>query len=97
MAQMNHYFYDHQGAIVDQLLSTDRKIQKGDFVLFTTDEPTIYQVQGVLHIQGENQDPNTHNWVMNRMTKLFVNMAHIDTTAPRQPLPLKSIQGYQQK
>lgn len=94
---MNHYFYDHQGAIVDQLLSTDRKIQKGDFIMFTTEEPAVYQVQGVLHIQGEPQQPEAQNWVVNRMTKLVVNMSSIDTTSPRQPLPLKSIQGYIQK
>ncbi len=93
---MNHYFYDHQGAIVDQLLATDRKIQKGDFIMFTSEEPAVYQIQGVLHVQGERM-ANSCNWVVNRMTKLTVNMSHIDTTAPRTPLPLKSIQAYQQK
>lgn len=93
---MNHYFYDHQGAIVDQLLDTDRKIQKGDFIMFTSEEPAVYQIQGVLHIQGERM-VNSCNWVVNRMTKLMVNMSSIDTTAPRAPLPLKSVQGYIQK
>lgn len=94
---MNHYFYDHQGAIVEQLLQSERKIQKGDFIMFTTEEPAVYQIQGVLHIQGETQQADAYNWVVNRLTKLVVNMSTIDTTAPRQPLPLKSIQGYQQK
>lgn len=94
---MNHYFYDHQGEIVDQILATDLQVHKGDFIMFTGDQPAIYQIQGVLHIQGEIQQADTYNWVVNRLTKLVVNMSHIDTTAPRAPLPLKSIQGYQQK
>ena len=94
---MNHYFYDHQGAIVEQLLQSERKIQKGDFIMFTTEEPAVYQIQGVLHIQGETQQADAYNWVVNRLTKLVVNMSTIDTTAPRQLPPLKSVQGYQQK
>ena len=95
---MNHYFYDHQGAIVDQLLSTDRQIRKGDSIMFTSgDEAVVYLIQSTLHIQGEPQDPKTNNWLVNRLTKLFVNMSHIDTKSIREPLPLKSVQGYQEK
>lgn len=97
MTQMNHYFYDHQGEIVDQILATDLQVHKGDFIMFTGEQPAIYQIQGVLHIKSESKQPACHNWVVNRMTKLFTNMSTIDTTAPRQPLPLKSVQGYQQK
>ncbi|MCA6430245.1 MAG: hypothetical protein IM613_12490 [Cytophagales bacterium] len=93
----NHYFYDHQGDIVGQLLNTDLRIQKGDSVLLTEDSPAVYLVQATLHIQGETKPPDTYNWLVNRMTKLVVNMSNIDTTAPRQPLPLKSIQAYQNK
>ena len=93
---MNHYFYDHQGEIVGELTNTEIKIQKGDSVLLTEDQPAVYLVQAVLHIQGETKQPDTQTWLVNRLSKLVVNMSHIDTTAPRQPLPLKSVQAYQQ-
>ena len=93
---MNHYFYDHQGEIVGELTNTEIKIQKGDSVLLTEDQPAVYLIQAALHIQGESKQPDTYNWLVNRLSKLVVNMSHIDTTAPRQPLPLKSIQAYQQ-
>ena len=92
----NHYFYDHQGAIVGQIIATDLKIQKGESIMFTEDEPVLYLIQAVLHIQGETKQPDTHNWLVNRLSKFINNQPYIDTTAPRQPLPLKSIQGYQQ-
>ena len=94
---MNHYFYNHQGEIVGQITNTNIKLQKGDSVLLTEDEPVVYLIQATLYVQGEIKPPDTYNWVVNRLTKLVVNMSHIDTTAPRAPLPLKSIQGYQQK
>lgn len=94
---MNHYFYDHQGEIVGQLLALDWKIQKGDSIMFTEDTPVTYLIQGVLHIQNETKTPDVCNWLVNRLSKIVVNMSHIDTTAPRTPLPLKSVQGYQQK
>lgn len=93
----NHYFYDHQGAIVDQWLNTDRRIQKGEFVWIGEPEPAVYLVQGTLHIPTEKQGTDSVNWVVNRMSKLLVNMSHIDTTAPRTPLPLKSVQAYKEK
>jgi hypothetical protein len=93
----NHYFYGYQGEIVDQILATDLQIHKGDFIMFTGDHPAIYQIQGVLHIKSESKQPACHNWVVNRMTKLVVNMSSIDTTSVRPSLPLKSVQGYTQK
>lgn len=94
---MNHYFYDHQGDIVDQFLETDLKIQKGDSIMLTGESPAVYLVQAVLHIQNQTKTPDVCNWLVNRLSKLVVNMSHIDTTAPRTSLPLKSVQGYQQK
>lgn len=94
---MNHYFYDHQGDIVGQLLATDWKIQKGESVLLTEDEPVVFLIQAVLHIQGEAKQSDTCNWLVNRLSKFVINQPYIDTTAPRQPLPLKSVQGYQQQ
>lgn len=90
-----YYFYDHQGEIVGEI-DTDIKIQKGDSVMFTEDQVSIYLIQSTLHIQGETRQPNTYNWLVNRLSKSVVNQPYIDTTSPRQPLPLKSIQGYQQ-
>jgi hypothetical protein len=92
---MNHYFYDHQGAIVGEI-TVDFKIQKGESIMFTEDEPVLYLIQAVLHIQGETKQPDTCNWLVNRLSKFVINQPYIDTTAPRQPLPLKSVQGYQQ-
>lgn len=97
MTQMNHYFYDHQGDIVDQWLGSDIKIQRGESILFSKLEPPcIYLVQAVLHVQGEAIAPENHNWLVNRVSKVIINQPYIDTSAPRQPLPLKAVQGYQQ-
>jgi len=94
---MNHYFYNHQGEIVGQITNTNIKLQKGDSVLLTEDEPAVYLIQATLYVQGEIKPPDTQNWLVNRLSKLVTNMSHIDTTAPRTPLPLKSVQAYQQK
>ena len=92
----NHYFYDYQGDIVASWLQSPLQIQKGDSVLVTDEKPVIYLVQARLYVQGESIDVENKNWLVNRLSKVIVNQPFIDRTTPREPLPLKSIQAYQQ-
>ena len=91
----NHYFYDHQGEIVEQLQNYPIQLQKSKAIMFTgADSTAVYMIQAELHIQNETPATNSYNWLVTRLTKLQVNMSYIDTTSPR-PFPAtKSTQGF---
>lgn len=88
----NHYFYDSQGEIVEQLHDYHIQFQKGISILFSDDSPRVYMILAQLHVQGEIPKEGNYNWLVNRLTKLQVNMSYIDTGAPK---PLSNIKSSQ--
>ena len=92
----NHYFYDYQGEIVAQWLQYTTLLARGKSVLMTDNRPAVYMIQAEIHIQGETSTANDFCWLVNRLSKIVADVSYIDTTSPRQPLPLKSVQAFRQ-